>query len=93
MNNEEDEAEIMTKEEMNTMKKECSQEQEKGNILEMAIEIFEHIMRDYAIELNAMQKDVKKRKKETKKKEKGNRRLQDGSKKHENALKKKDVEF
>ena len=66
MNNEEDTAQIMTKEEINTMKKECNQEQEKGNILEVGIEIFEKIMRDYAIELNTMQKDVKGTKKRRK---------------------------
>ena len=48
------------------MKKECCQEQEKGNILEVKIENFENIKRDYTIELNAMREDVKKRKKKRK---------------------------
>ena len=88
MNNEEDMVQTLSKEEINTMKNEFSQEQENGNILEVQIEIFEIIMRDYAIELNTIQKDVKKKKK-TKKKEKENRKLQDGSNKYENAIKKR----
>ena len=34
------------------MKNECNQEQEKNKILEVQNEIFENIMRDYAIEVN-----------------------------------------
>ena len=52
------------------MKKECSHEQEKGEVLEVENEIFENITRDRTTEASTMQKDVEKRKKETKKKEK-----------------------
>ena len=47
----------MMKEEIMTMKKNAV-EQEKGKILEVEDNIIENIMRDHAIELNAMQKDV-----------------------------------
>ena len=63
LNNEEDAAQIMIKEEINKMKKEWSPEQEKGKILEVENEIFENIMRDYAIEVNAIKRMLKRRKK------------------------------
>ena len=59
LNNEEDAAQMMIKEKINPMKKECIQEQEKSKILEVENEIFENIMRDCTIEANARQKDVK----------------------------------
>ena len=66
MKNEEDAAQTMMKEEINTMTIEKSQEQQKDKILEVENDVFENAMRDYTIELNTMQKQVKKRKKEGK---------------------------
>ena len=48
------------------MKKECSQEREKSNILEVENEIFVNIMREHAIEVNIMQKEGKRGKRNEK---------------------------
>ena len=45
---------------------ECSQEQEKGKILEVENTIFENIIRDYTIEVNEILKDVKRGEKKRK---------------------------
>ena len=55
-------AQIMTKEEINKMKNECNQEQEKSDILEAENEIFENIMREHAIEINLIKKMLKEEK-------------------------------
>ena len=58
-----------------------SQEQENTQMLEVKNEFFEHIMRSHAIEVNEMQRDVKRGKRESKKKQLENRKLKDGNKK------------
>ena len=70
---------MMMKKETNTMKKECSKELEKSNILEVENEIFANIMREHAIEVNEMQKEGKKRKK---KRKRGKRKTEDCKRKH-----------
>ena len=52
----------MTKEEINKMKNDCNQEQEKSDILEAENEIFENIMREHAIEINLIKKMLKEEK-------------------------------
>ena len=75
------------------MKKECNQEQEKSKILKVEHTIFKKIIRDYAIEVNTIKKDVKQNKKENKKKKKDSTKLKDENKTYEKKIKVKDVKI